>query len=507
MAGYKGVSFRGGVITAPIYFPDGTEEDPSIAFSSDNHSGLYLVEEGTVGMTGTWIFSPDLTSSGDPAGFGLFFPANTGITAGQAQDMFTVDPGTQTWAAGEMNEGQAFSRFKQPTAAGTGAGSTFAVYAATVNIDAGPTQGSNATLGASIGLFIGNEASTSVAVKTGGEIYGAVVMNMGIASGVANVARNVGLLAGDILGGVSLGNASATLTQFASITSLAANVSSTTNTRTITRFANVDIAGMPSAGDNIAVTAGAQYALVISQKDGAQNIANVAGSSPAFFYMDDQTVVLKNATNVTATPGIAGINLGTITVNQSGGAVTMTNAATLYIEGAPLAGTSVTLTNSYPIWVDSGVCRFDNGVLFGTSSQSTLSDYRESTITPNITLVGGAGNTVPVYSSNTGIYTRVGRTVLVDYYFEGDGGAEGAGTGVYTVELPINAHASQPTGLFPCGYAINNVTEYQLYGQIAGSGSTISLKYFNLISTTADFTGADQNNASRSVRLKFSYQV
>lgn len=41
------------------------------------------------------------------------------------------------------------------------------------------------------------------------------------------------------------------------------------------------------------------------------------------------------------------------------GASTITNAATLYIDNAPVAGTNATLTNRYALWLDSGMARFD----------------------------------------------------------------------------------------------------------------------------------------------------
>lgn len=127
--------------------------------------------------------------------------------------------------------------------------------------------------------------------------------------------------------------------------------------------------------------------------------------------------------------------------------------------------------------------------------------------TPTVTLVGGAGNTVPVYSTNTGLWKQIGDEVFVDVYLTGDGGNEGAGTGVFSVALPKAAAATHPTSKFFIGYAVNNVTEFQLMGQIAGSATVVSLSYFNLISTTTAFTGADQNNATRTVRLKFNYSV
>lgn len=43
---------------------------------------------------------------------------------------------------------------------------------------------------------------------------------------------------------------------------------------------------------------------------------------------------------------------------------TITNAATLYIENAPLAGTNVSITNPYALWVDDGTVRFDGAAVF-----------------------------------------------------------------------------------------------------------------------------------------------
>jgi hypothetical protein len=45
------------------------------------------------------------------------------------------------------------------------------------------------------------------------------------------------------------------------------------------------------------------------------------------------------------------------------GASTLANAATVYIDAAPAAGTNATITNSYALWVDAGRVRFDGAVV------------------------------------------------------------------------------------------------------------------------------------------------
>ena len=61
-------------------------------------------------------------------------------------------------------------------------------------------------------------------------------------------------------------------------------------------------------------------------------------------------------------------------------ATTTTNAATVYIEGSPIAGTNETITNSYSLWVDSGKVQFDDdlNVTQNITSDATI---QGSTIT------------------------------------------------------------------------------------------------------------------------------
>jgi len=44
------------------------------------------------------------------------------------------------------------------------------------------------------------------------------------------------------------------------------------------------------------------------------------------------------------------------------GATAITNAATVAITGAPVAGTNVTITNKYALWVQAGISKFDGGI-------------------------------------------------------------------------------------------------------------------------------------------------
>lgn len=145
-------------------------------------------------------------------------------------------------------------------------------------------------------------------------------------------------------------------------------------------------------------------------------------------------------------------------------------------------------------------------------SNATMTYTAPLTFTPTVTLVGGAGNTVPVYSTNSGRYERIGNRVFVDIYLTGDGGNEGAGTGVLTVAIPLTASANHNTGYFTAGSVINGTEEQICYGVINGAVATVSLAMQAdtagaVGSDIVDVTGADQNSTTRSVRLKFVYEV
>lgn len=53
------------------------------------------------------------------------------------------------------------------------------------------------------------------------------------------------------------------------------------------------------------------------------------------------------------------------------GASVISDAATLAISGPPVAGTNATLTRTFPLWVESGVARFDGGIRVGSSPVAT----------------------------------------------------------------------------------------------------------------------------------------
>lgn len=73
------------------------------------------------------------------------------------------------------------------------------------------------------------------------------------------------------------------------------------------------------------------------------------------------------------------------------GASTITDAATLYVNGAPTAGTNATITNAFAFWVDLGTSRFDGMLdLSNIAAGSANLKITATSDTPTVAFTGGA---------------------------------------------------------------------------------------------------------------------
>jgi hypothetical protein len=124
---------------------------------------------------------------------------------------------------------------------------------------------------------------------------------------------------------------------------------------TVTTAALMAATSAPIAGSNATFTNH-----IVLQVGGAVAAGPAsAGYSYRAIDVPDQTITLTGTTGVTATVGAAGIRIGTITVTDAS-AMTMDNAAALYIAGVPVAAGSAVITNAYSLWIDSGIPRIDS---------------------------------------------------------------------------------------------------------------------------------------------------
>lgn len=129
----------------------------------------------------------------------------------------------------------------------------------------------------------------------------------------------------------------------------------------------------------------------------------------------------------------------------------------------------------------------------------------KGTYTPVVTL-NGAG-TSPQYSTALGTWTKVGRLCFVDIQLIGDGGNEGSGAGQILVSLPFIIGTSQLPVNIMAGSSINGIQETLLYATLTSGLQTAALQNQKSATQIGDFTGADQNNTTRSIRLSLKILI
>jgi len=122
---------------------------------------------------------------------------------------------------------------------------------------------------------------------------------------------------------------------------------------TLSTAVTVAISAAPAAGTNTTLTR--TFALRVGGD------VTAGPTSAGFIYrsidVPAHTVTVSGTTQATSV-GPAALGLGKITIT-SGQVSPIDNAATLYIEDAPAAAGSATITNRYAIWVDYGLVRLD----------------------------------------------------------------------------------------------------------------------------------------------------
>lgn len=117
----------------------------------------------------------------------------------------------------------------------------------------------------------------------------------------------------------------------------------------------LDAAGVTTAQS----TASIAWAFTPGNKTGTPSTTGGITNCAASTWTDNNTAGSGTATNW------VGHAFQRPTLAASNSSVTTTNAATVYIANAPLAGSNETLTNTYALWVDDGVVRFDGNVHSG----------------------------------------------------------------------------------------------------------------------------------------------
>jgi len=164
----------------------------------------------------------------------------------------------------------------------------------------------------------------------------------------------------------------------------------TTNAVTLTMNATLTVAAAPTSAGVLILQGGITAAIAVDTT--GATIGNTAATTYQAISVAPHTITLSQTTQITAAVGASALTLGVVTINQSGGAVTVNNASTLNIVGPPVAGASVTVTRLYAMFAQAGTSRFDGSIL----SQGATAATSGGVATP-ILLAGTAPGLIGVY--------------------------------------------------------------------------------------------------------------
>ncbi len=193
-------------------------------------------------------------------------------------------------------------------------------------------------------------------------------------------------------------SASGTATSWTSMSVQRPTLAAANTSVVTTDAATVYIANVPAAGSNQTLTN--SWACWVD--DGAVRLdlttskASAASAVCRALYLPAATQTISGSTNITTATGYNYIEVGQPTLS-AGTALTITNAATLYIADAPAAGGAgpSAITNPYSIWVDSGAVRFDGAATIGGALTQTGAIDANSTMTLSGTLtMDGTNNAI-----------------------------------------------------------------------------------------------------------------
>ena len=134
---------------------------------------------------------------------------------------------------------------------------------------------------------------------------------------------------------------------------------------TTTNAATLYIPNAPAAGTNETITNA--YALWVDdgkvRLDPSSTLVSSASAALDSINITAQTATITGSTNITTATGVNHVSIG-IPTYSAASALTVTNAATVYIAGAPAGGGAgpAAITNAYALWVDDGNVRFDGSM-------------------------------------------------------------------------------------------------------------------------------------------------
>lgn len=370
---------------------DGTSTFQSLVASSNvatpliNSGGAIEIRAGnvspnvTLSSVGKALFQSFAVTSGSVSSFKVITPAETGLTASTNVPLINFDiSAISTHATGSLAE-QDFVLIAQPTLAFAGAST--ATLASTVTIAGPPIVGTNATITSAYGLFVktGNSKfgnANGDYIKIGPESsQGATLSSSAAGNGVLVV--DIGTSTSGVGGGVQTA-------RFYALNSVgAASITVDGLLGSVSQTQVIQTTGSPFA---YSLTAAAHTTLTASTEviDVKLNLARTVQFATG-------TITTQRAALIQA-PTYAFV-----------GASTITNAATLAITAAPVAGTNATITNPAAFWVQDGQIRSDMNSAVSLPAQYFTGTWftggSATTTKPHI-LIEPTGTTSTAWSTN-----------------------------------------------------------------------------------------------------------
>lgn len=399
----------------------------------------------------TWTFANDTNFALSGGVNGLSFDGTTlsidatnnliglGTAAPGAQLHLAGGVSSSAWTTNGIGIRQAAATYTDTSSSGTvtttavnaigtatlaASSSTTYTHAASWYIESAPSAGTNATITNPWALLV-----DSGNVRLDGRMFVNYSSDTGQLFSVGSTAFTTSSAIGtggalSRFGGSSLtitdGAGSGTVSSAAS-NSFPVHTIAASSTVTYTDFANLYVGDAVAAGSNVTITN--NYAMWIdsgnARFDGQLSIAT--GTAPAA----NLSISGTNSKSSSATGGAIRVVAGTQTATSDSGTValaagvdigaitfaassttTYTNAASLYLRGAAAAGSNVTITNPYALFIDAGNVRIDDKVSIGTAATPTANlDVATANSTTDPSSASGfrtaSGNITDTASSGT----------------------------------------------------------------------------------------------------------